>query len=179
MLRESLQQKRGDILKQWFALICESYSPDAARFMKRESDRFANPAGSNIYQSIHTLFDQLCEDADPRALGEAGEMMIKLRAVQDFTPSEAVGIIFVLKDVLRNVLKQQLSSPECMSEYLDFESRIDRAALAAFDLYMVNRESLFQIKLREAKNRIARVYQRPSDTIQVDKPSSGRGSSDE
>jgi hypothetical protein len=86
--------------------------------------------------------------------------IVKIRAVQDFEPSQAVAIIFVLKHAVRSVLKAHVGDTEKFRALLDFESRIDRLGLATFDSYVQCREKIHEIRIKEIKNRSAMLLER-------------------
>ena len=76
------------------------------------------------------------------ALGE----IIRLRAVQDFTPGQAVGFLAELKPVLRKAL----SDAEALAV---LNRRIDEAEVVAFKLLRECRERIDRIKEGERKRR--------------------------
>jgi hypothetical protein len=81
--------------------------------------------------------------------------VVRLRAVQDFTPGEAVGFLFLLKGILRDVLGAtggQLGGPPGPIEAL--EDRIDRLVLLGFDRYAACREQMAEIRVNEARRRL-------------------------
>ena len=51
-MTELLQSKRAAILARWNRLALEVYPEDAARFMRREKDRFQNPVGARPPRSL-------------------------------------------------------------------------------------------------------------------------------
>ena len=149
MLQELLTRTRPAILQRWRDLLLSSYAPDASRFFREQRDPFANPVGSAISQSLAGVFDELLGEARAEALVPLLDDLIRIRAVQDFSPSQAVGFVFELKRAVREQLAGVETPP--WSELMEFEGRIDRLALLAFDLYLQCREQIFQIRVKEAK----------------------------
>ncbi len=146
-------------------MIFQTYPADGARFLQREKDRFANPVGSTICQSTEVLLEGLLTQGGEHGPGmaEALEAIVKIRAVQDFAPSQAVSFVFLLKDVL-----PEFAAAEAPLDLDELNARIDRLALVAFDCYMKNREQIHQIKIKEIKNRADRLFARsnaPFDTV--------------
>ncbi|MEW5992979.1 MAG: RsbRD N-terminal domain-containing protein [Candidatus Zixiibacteriota bacterium] len=152
MLKELLRRNREVILRRWRDLIVRSYPANTARFLQLESDRFHNPVGHALADETARIFDCLVEDSPAQGLEEVAEMTIKIRSVQDFTPSEAVGFIFLLKTSIREQLATE-PNRAYLDQLLDLESRIDELALAIFDRYMCCREKVFQIRVDEIKKR--------------------------
>ena len=78
---------------------------------------------------------------------KALDAVIRIRAVQTFTPSKATTFVFALKDIVRAHLAN-IDGPEL--EVLD--RRIDEMALTAFDVFMACREKIYEIKASESRN---------------------------
>jgi hypothetical protein len=91
---------------------------------------------------------------------EALEAIIRIRAVQDFSPAEAVGFVFLLKRAVREVLEGASSGSLPANMQSELEARIDALALSAFEIYTRCREQLFEIRVREAQRRTAALLER-------------------
>lgn len=154
-----LIDNREAILENWVSRILDTYSPDSARFMKRQPNQFANPVGQTFARETEHIYDTLVSDGDPQAAAAAIESINKIRAVQDFSASEAVAFIFFLKAAIRTVLKSELSGGGLNEQLLTIESKIDNMALRAFDSYMHCREKLFEIRCKDIR-RQAMLYRR-------------------
>jgi hypothetical protein len=83
---------------------------------------------------------------DAAKMGPALESIVRLRAVQDFTPSQAVGFVYLLREIFQEELAGR--------EPPDVQKRIDEIALRAFDLFMKCREEIYEIKAREAQRKL-------------------------
>ncbi len=138
---------RAAMLEQWIAKTLQSYPSPAIPFISGEKDPFRNPVGHTVRQSLATLLEQLQGDMDPACIAPALNAIIRLRAVQDLTASQAVGFVFLLKPIVREF------GPE--HDTLRIEERIDRLALMAFDKYMQCREQLANIRLSESRRKVA------------------------
>lgn len=77
------------------------------------------------------------------AAHEALTHFMRLRAVQDMPAHEAVGAIYLLKPVLRDLFLTEALTTGNLAAYLDMESRVDSLALLAFTLYVADRETLY------------------------------------
>jgi hypothetical protein len=148
-IREHLEVKSVSVLKKWSQFILETYPADATRFLQDEGDRFVNPVGYTISQEIKTIYDELLHGMELERLSNSLREIIKIRAVQEFSPSEAVGAIFLLKRAVREDLADEIAGNRCGAELLDFETRIDRLALLAFDIYMKCKENICDIRVSE------------------------------
>ncbi len=151
-LKSLLIQKKSGIVKKWFNNIADSYDPETSKFLKSKRNRFANPVGSTISREMDALFDELHGRAEQEKIAVCLDRIIKIRAVQDFTPSEAIQFIFSLKQVIREELRNEIQDEQISRDLLKLESQIDDLALLAFDIYMSCREKIFRIKENEYRS---------------------------
>ncbi len=158
-LKSLLNQRKVTILGRWFDLIVSSYPSDASRMLKKE-DRFANPLGSTISREIETLFDALLSGADAEQVKPSLDRLLRIKAVQDFAPSEAMAFIFSLKEAIRTHLATELREDGIADSLVLFESRIDALALMGFDVYMKCREAIYQLKTDELKRQTHKLLER-------------------
>lgn len=159
-LEKQLSEKRTHIIKRWLDLTLETYPEDSRRFLKKRKDRFANPVGATLADEIEKLYDGFVEGADVEKISPILESIIRIRAIQDFTPSQAVAFIFLLKGIIKAELDQYIQDSLSPKQWFDFESRIDALALLAFDVYGKCREDLYHIRTNEVRNQYARLLQR-------------------
>jgi hypothetical protein len=150
-----LSQKKAAILDRWLAMIFESYPPETAIFLRKEKNRFDNPAGYRISEGLEGLYGALLQDMDRDEILTSLDEIIRIRALQNFTPSQALAFIFLLKIVIREELAGEILKENLAVELLDLESRIDGLALLGFDVYLKRREKIYEIKADEAKRRIS------------------------
>jgi len=172
------QEKQVAILDRWRELILSSYPAEAAAFFGRQKDRFANPVGEAVRRHSAVLLDGILADTPPHdpAIAEALDGLVRIRAVQDFTPAQAVAFVFQLKQALREALPEGGGAP------VELELRVDRLALAAFDHYARCREQIFDVKIREIRNRTAKLFARAGllfeeSVMNFDNDQGGNGSS--
>ena len=160
-LKNHLMGKKTAILKKWFSAIADTYPGDTAGFLKKKKAQFTNPVGYNIAEGIEGLFDALLQGVIPGTVSTFLDTIIRIRAVQDFTPSEAVSFIFQLKRVVRQELGNDVLAEQGIAEELvAFDSVVDDLALFSFDLYMKCREKIYELKANEAKNMTFRLLQK-------------------
>lgn len=160
-LEDLLKQKASHIRKRWLDLIIETYPADSQRFFREQKDRFANPVGTTLSREVESLYHELLHGMDPERLNSSLEGIIRVRAIQDFSPSKAMSFIFLLKKVLRDELSREIKeSPAASQELLTLESRLDEMALKGFDLYMKCREKVYEIRAKEAKSQVSRLLER-------------------
>lgn len=155
-----LQQNREKILGQWTELVISTYPAITSQFLAKQKDRFQNPVGHTIEQGLEAVYDEIVSTMDTERLSQALDGMVRIRAVQDFTPSQAVKFVFELKAVIRRVVHD---APEGLDNpYLlgDIEMRVDRVALLAFDKYTECREQLHKVRTDEIKSQTMKLLDR-------------------
>lgn len=170
-LESTLARRDADIIDKWFDLVVSTYPPDTARFIKSKKDPFANPVGQTTRKGLATVFRQLCGDMDHESIVAALDPIIRIRAVQDFTPSGAVAFIPDLKQIIRALLKSETTTFETLSDLVAFERRIDRLTLIGFDIYMVCREQVAQLRVSTEREKIYKAFARAG--LIVDDPAPG------
>lgn len=150
MLSETLAGKRNSIIRKWLELVAQTHP--AGINLLRDTDRFTNPVRYIFAEAIETLYDEVIEGrADSEKSMRALEDMLRVRAVQDFSPGQAVGFVFLLKQAVRESLQSELKDHRTAEDLAGLEQRIDRLALAAFDTYMKCREQIFEVRVSEIK----------------------------
>ena len=146
---QPLAEKKQAILKSWFHVTVESYPPDTARFLKGQNDPFANPVGQTTYQSLEALVDALIANAGREIMTAALDPILRIRAVQTFTPSKATGFIFSLKQIIRQHLAGDGRDADLDLDAVD--RQIDDMAMAAFDIFVACREKIYELKATESR----------------------------
>jgi len=149
-LIEALKKKKDEILSTWVERTLDTYA--SSGFFKKSRDRFANPVGANIREGLSRLYELLLAKADPEEMKAPLDQVIRIRAVQEFTPAQALAPILELKWVVKQVLSADRETRSLLTELDVFDCDVDRAALAAFDIYTECREQLYRNRLRELKS---------------------------
>jgi len=166
-IEKRLSEKRSHIIKRWLDLTLKTYPEQTRRFFKKRKDRFANPVGMTLSAEIENLYDAFIQGADEEVISPVLEKIIKIRAIQDFSPSQAVAFVFLLKEIARKELGKEIQEHSVTKDLLEFESRVDKLALLAFDIYGKCREDLFQIRTNEVKNHVSRLLQRAGLVVDI------------
>jgi RsbT co-antagonist protein rsbRD N-terminal domain len=148
-------EKIRAIAERWLALTFETYPPATRRFLLEERDPFRNPVGAALREGIPRLAGELCGGMNGEAVAQALEGIVRIRAVQDFSASQAVGFLFLAKQALGEALPGASAA--------GLESRVDEMALIAFDLYVRCREQIFEARLGESRRQfkvLEKIYSR-------------------
>jgi hypothetical protein len=148
-LSAALANRRTAIITRWFERMLQMYPEATTGFLSQETDPFRNPLGQTLKEGLSALFDGLIQPVTVSSLAPVLDSIVRIRAVQDFTASQAVSFPFMLKQIIRMEFAHDAL---CYSDELAaLEARIDELALLTFDLYMKCRERIFEIKANETK----------------------------
>ena len=135
--------RRDSILGKWLERTVATYPPQTSGFLRNEKDRFRNPVGHTLQEGLAALLDQIAGEMDTVRIREALGEIVRVRAVQDFTPGQATGFVFLLREILGEELPGGVPTA--------WQKRIDETALLAFELFVKCREEITEIKAREAQ----------------------------
>jgi hypothetical protein len=149
------QDQRAEMAGRWYDRIVDRYPVETSRFLREQSDPFANPVGAGLRDEVAPIVDGVCSDVDVAELEPALDRIIRVRAVQDMTPSEAVGFVLDLKDVFELVVVG--ASDDARQ---DFGRRVDGLLLVAFNVYSRCRQQVYDIRVKEIRNRSLKVMER-------------------
>ena len=139
------------ILDRWVEQTIAAYPAQMRSFLRDEDDPFRNPAGNTIKESLRAILNELlAATMDEKAVGSSLDALLRLRAVQDLTTADAVRFIFDLRAIVHEVTG---------TVDLVLESRIDSLALSAFDQFMVCREQITELRIKEIHLRALCVAQ--------------------
>jgi len=156
-LIDLLKQKKAGIAERWLDRTLETYASRTSAFLKRKKDQFANPVGHSFRSNTRAVVDDLVEwFEEPESVSADRfcshlEDIIKVRSVQEFSPSQAVSFVFYLRQAIREELREELRNPALQTELARLEVQIDQLALYAFDIYARSREKLFELRINEVK----------------------------
>jgi len=153
MINELLNKKKQVIINNWVETILNSYPAEAGNFLKLKKNQFSNPIGYTITTNAEKIFDELINKRDFENIKSLLNEVVKIRAVQSFSPSQAVSFLFDLKKAIRDELKVELVEKNISDELIIIESLIDQIMLLGLDLYMESREKVFKIRVNEIKSR--------------------------
>jgi hypothetical protein len=168
-LKQLLLKKKSSIVNKWYDLTLQTYPKESHGFFAKK-DQFGNPVGHTISQGIAAIYDALLEvsesDDVPDVSG-ALESIIRIRAIQDFSPSEAVSFVLGLKSVIREELGIKTLQNGHSEEWAALDERIDGLVLLGFDLYSQCRQKIFDIRVSEVKRQSERLLQMAGLTYEI------------
>jgi len=158
--KDLLAKRKSAIRKKCFDAVIDDYPADSSDFLRKQKDRFLNPVGQTLLENINSLLDEIILNADSEKVYPYLNDIIKIKAVQDFSPSKAVSFICLLKRVVREELESDIEKNKLTEELKSFETQLDNLALLAFDIYMKYRERIFDLRVNEIKTLTFRLLKR-------------------
>lgn len=150
-LKNFLQKKKSAILEKWFQEVLETYPAKARNFLKNKENTFANPIGSTIYESLKGLLEEVIQGRDLGKINKLLDPIIRLRAVQDLSPSQALSFLPAFKKIVKEELNGVGLASFDQKEIAGLEAMIDYLTLHSFDIYMGCREKIFNLKIKESQ----------------------------
>jgi hypothetical protein len=159
-LKTLLEGKKATILEKWFDLVLEVYPAETQRFLKKQKSRFANPVAHEISLGLEGILDQLLRGGKPTEVSPLLDRIVRIRAVQELAPSQALAFIFDLRRLLREELADKAWEGKISEEMMSLEREIDQLALLSLDIYMKCREEIFELRVAEVKNRVGKLLER-------------------
>lgn len=155
---EAFAARKDEAVQQWTDAIFSMYPFETSGFLRTQSDRFANPVGHATRQAALVLYDAVAgQDMDMNAVAGALQSLMRIRAVQDLRPDQALGALFLLKPVLRKLFLTDVLVAGELNAFLDMESRVDSLALLAFNQYCTDREAVFEQRVNDSRRERAQL----------------------
>lgn len=151
-----INKNKQEFIEKWYTLIMESYPKGAGSFFIEWKDQFSNPVGHAIHSEISLLFDSIIND-DFQQISDSLANILRIRAVQDFTPSQALSFIFQFKEIAMHYLKKSNSD---ISDFIELDGMIDKVLGVGINIFVGLKEQLFEIKSNEVKKRFSRAVDR-------------------
>jgi len=159
-LAEVLEQKRNLIQSKWTDAVIGSYPTESAKFIVGNKNKFTNPLGYTLENSINIICCNYLNRDIHKECEQAIESMVRLRAVQDFTPTKALGIMFDFKAIVLTEIRDIVDTNDRFDEYLIIETQIDKMIDYALNFYIECRERVNEIKANEVRQGFERMVLR-------------------
>jgi len=148
-------ENRTEMLARWFDRIVDHYPAETASFLRGQSDPFANPVGAGLRDELAPILDAILDGRDPVEVESGVDRIVRVRALQEMSPSMAVGFVLELKEVFDEVTDEASNDGKRI-----FDKRVDGMLLAAFNVYNRCREQVYDIRVKEIRNRSLKVMER-------------------
>jgi len=138
------------LLKAWYDVTLQNYFPEADEAFRRNTG-FANPIGQVFQESMTTILDGLAASTALPEFQDPMNRIMRVLAVQGLPAGVAVRFLFVL----RNQLASNKGIAE--EEKNSWLARLDELAEMAVETWCECRETLFQLRINELRNRIRQL----------------------
>jgi hypothetical protein len=163
-----LNTRRSEIIKGWFDHVIKTYPADSARFLVNVKDPFANPVGATTLQSLDDVFSALVSGKTCDELIPLLDPVIRIRAVQEFSPSASVSFVLHIKTLVRDLFEKEIKAGGISRSDLEsFDSKVDGLCLIAFDIYMGCREQIFRFRADHVKSRTLKLLEKADILCEV------------
>ena len=147
----TLAERKDEMSEKWADLILQTYPKETQKVWGRQKDRFQNPVGVTILEATKELFDLIIVWEEAEKIAAELDRLIRIRSVQDFSPSQAISFVFLLKKLLRDEFFKDMKADGTLDDLLRFEARVDNLAMMSFDIYSKGREQIFRMRVDEVK----------------------------
>lgn len=166
-LRKFVTARKGDIGPRWQQLVLETYPPDTFQFLKRKKDRFDNPVGHAVTEMVSGVLEGIASGAEEEALRSALYPVIQIRAVQGFSPSQAMDAVLLLKRAVYETAGTELLEADGCAVLLTADAKVDELMRLAFDIYCACRERIYEIRTDEVKRNLYMLL-REKNVVDID-----------
>jgi hypothetical protein len=160
MIEELLAKEKTAILSRWLERALEVYPTEARAFFSSQKNQFSNPVGQSLIKSIEAIFDCLLQKAKPEELHPHLFDIIRIRSVQELSPSQALSFLFLFKSVIRESLADALSNSKVADDLVEFEIRVDLVMLEAVNVYVECIKRIYELRVRETKRNVSEILKR-------------------
>src|SRR5690606_22585591 len=90
-----------NILEKWFKLVLQEYPAETTRFWGNLQNIFTNPVGNSFYEGLQGVYEELLQEKTTDNLSLYLDKIIRIKAVQDLSPSQALYFLLLLKGLVR------------------------------------------------------------------------------
>ena len=100
-----ISARRDAAIQKWTEAVFAMYPFETTGFIRTQRDQFANPVGHATRAAGEQIYDAVTgRDVDMEKVHASVAALIRIRAVQDLKPEQAVGVLYLYKSVLRELL---------------------------------------------------------------------------
>ena len=160
MLKELLKREEATIKARWLECSLQVYPSDGRDFFLSQKDQFHNPVGVSLVQGTSAIFDGLVENAEMEKFRSPLFNILRIRSIQELSPAQSLSFLYLLKNVIREVLGNELQGPGVVKDVEDLWARIDELVLEAFNIYVECKKKIYEIRVEETKRNVSGFLRR-------------------
>lgn len=125
-----ISARRDAAIQKWTEAVFAMYPFETTGFIRTQRDQFANPVGHATRAAGEQIYDAVTgRDVDMEKVHASVAALIRIRAVQDLKPEQAVGVLYLYKSVLRELLLADMLAAGDVQGFLDMGDRLDTLCL--------------------------------------------------
>ena len=152
-LVQRIAEKKAEVVKQWHQTALKGFPKQSRLLLASNSDRFSNPIGFTLQDSIDAIFAFLFCEGSAEEMETSLGRLVKLKAVQDPGSNDALEFILPLKGIVREQAGVGSSKFQNHAELFAIEDQIDQILLKAHRIFVESRELISQLKVNEMRNK--------------------------
>lgn len=123
-----ISARRDAAIQKWTEAVFAMYPFETTGFIRTQRDQFANPVGHATRAAGEQIYDAVTgRDVDMEKVHASVAALIRIRAVQDLKPEQAVGVLYLYKSVLRELLLADMLAAGDVQGFLDMGDRLGHA----------------------------------------------------
>jgi hypothetical protein len=155
-IEEIIVRNKDNILKKWQQTIIDSYPAGSGEFFLDNKNKFTNPVGFTIEKSLPAILDAIIAGDLTDAAKKSLDDIIRIRAVQEFEPAEALAFIASLRAIVLSVLAGETD----FTAFLQTEKIFNAINDYGFNCYVRFREKIYDIKANEQLRTFEKMIER-------------------
>lgn len=162
---DALKANEEKIVKKWVDFALSTYPSKAKHFFENQKDPFLNPVGNILRNELTAIYKEILKPKASDDFPIHVDSIVRVRAVQDFSPSAAVVVFRKLKEIVEEELDIKSFLTKDPNSVLEFYRKVDDICFLAFDIFMKCRERIWELKTKEFQaslKNILRHYQKTS-----------------
>ena len=161
-----IARRQAAIAEGWLGLVGKTHLANWSGMPSRSRDDFADPAFCLMRKCIEAMVEALDSGVVQEKLAPSMEGFLKLLALQEFSPSQAIQFVFAVRPLLRRELSLEPNSPESLA----LDDRVDDIALIAMDIYSRCREKVYEARYNQLKKLHYVMVERACRDLAKDEP---------
>jgi len=159
-IEELIGKNFDTILQKWNQSIIDSYPQESGKYLLENKNKFSNPVGYTIENSLKPILEAVKDMSFDEKAKKSLDDIIRIRAVQDFSPSDALGFIKSLRAIIISELSSNIDYSPGKGDFLKLDRIFDEISSFSIDTYVDLRERIFRIKSNETRNGFERMIER-------------------
>ncbi|MDY0274941.1 MAG: RsbRD N-terminal domain-containing protein [Desulfomicrobium sp.] len=148
------------LCSQWTEAIIKTYPEEGGKFFSSTSSQFSNPVGHTFRSNIERIVLAVAKGTDVAACTQDLDEILRIRAVQGFSPAVALGFIPALRNIVSQHIIEKCPAETHVALLGDLNILVDQLVLLGFDLYMQCRELLWRQKANQLYSRTHKLLER-------------------